>query len=46
MNSRFERILSLEYGLFALSVLLGGGMSWSQVSRRLSRQADVDGMDE
>ncbi len=33
-------------GLFALSVVLGVGLSWSLIRRRLSGQADVDDIDE
>lgn len=33
-------------GIFALSVVLGIGLSWSIVRRRLSGQADVDDIDE
>lgn len=46
-------VLSLEnptlntwLGLLALSVVLGIGLSWSIVRRRLSGQADVDDVDE
>ena len=33
-------------GLLALSSVLGIGLSWSLVRRRLSGQADVDDIDE
>lgn len=33
-------------GIFALSIVLGIGLSWSIVRRRLSGQADVDDVDE
>ena len=33
-------------GLFAMSVVLGIGLSWSHVRRRLSGQADMDDVDE
>lgn len=33
-------------GLFALSVVLGVGLSWSLIRRRLSGQADIDDVDE
>jgi hypothetical protein len=33
-------------GLFALSVVLGVGLSWSHVRRALSGQADMDDVDE
>lgn len=33
-------------GLFALSLVLGTGLSWSIIRRRLSGQADVDDVDE
>ena len=33
-------------GIFALSVVLGIGLSWSLVRRRLTGQADVDDVDE
>ncbi|SIO56918.1 hypothetical protein SAMN05444722_3663 [Rhodovulum sp. ES.010] len=33
-------------GLVALSVVLGVGLSWSLIRRRLSGQADVDDVDE
>lgn len=33
-------------GIFALSVVLGIGLSWSIVRRRLSGQSDVDDVDE
>ena len=46
-------LLSLEndsvntwLGLFALSLVLGIGLSWSIVRRRLSGQADVDDVEE
>lgn len=33
-------------GIFALSLVLGIGLSWSLVRRKLSGQADVDDVDE
>jgi len=33
-------------GLAALSLVLGIGLSWSHVRRRLSGQADMDDVDE
>ena len=33
-------------GIFALSVVLGVGLGWSHVRRRLSGQADIDDIDE
>ncbi|MGR3616335.1 MAG: DUF6524 family protein [Paracoccaceae bacterium] len=46
-------LLSLEnanvnvwLGIFALSVVLGIGLSWSHVRRALSGQADMDDVDE
>ena len=33
-------------GIFALSVVLGIGLSWSHVRRALSGQADMDDLDE
>ncbi|WP_319826328.1 DUF6524 family protein [Thalassovita sp.] len=33
-------------GLFALSVVLGVGLSWSLIRRRLSGQVDMDDIDE
>lgn len=41
-----NRSLILWLGIFALSVILGIGLSWSLVRRRLSGQADVDDIDE
>lgn len=38
--------LNTWIGLLALSVVLGVGLSWSIVRRRLSGQADVDDIDE
>ncbi|WP_212524467.1 DUF6524 family protein [Actibacterium sp. MT2.3-13A] len=37
---------TLWLGLFAMSVVLGTGLSWSLVRRRLSGQVDVDDIDE
>jgi len=46
-------VLSLEnqdintwLGIFALSIVLGIGLSWSHVRRKLSGQADMDDVDE
>ena len=33
-------------GLTAMSLVLGVGLSWSHVRRRLSGQADMDDVDE
>lgn len=41
-----SRHLRVWLGLFALSVVLGIGLSWSIVRRRLSGQADMDDVDE
>ena len=38
--------LNTWLGLFALSVVLGVGLSWSHVRRALSGQADMDDVDE
>lgn len=38
--------LNLWLGIFALSLVLGIGLSWSIVRRRLSGQADVDDLDD
>ncbi|MGH1423376.1 MAG: DUF6524 family protein [Pseudooceanicola sp.] len=38
--------LNTWLGLFALSLVLGTGLSWSLVRRRLSGQADVDDIDD
>lgn len=38
--------LATWVGLFALSIVLGVGLSWSIIRRRLSGQADVDDVDE
>ena len=37
---------NLWLGLFAASIVLGTGLSWSILRRRLSGQADVDDVDE
>ena len=41
-----NRNLNTWIGLFALSLVLGVGLSWSIIRRRLSGQADVDDIDE
>lgn len=41
-----NRTLALWIGIFALSGVLGIGLSWSIVRRKLSGQADVDDVDE
>ncbi len=41
-----DRALTLWIGILALSLVLGIGLSWSLVRRRLSGQADVDDIDE
>ena len=38
--------LNTWLGLLALSAVLGVGLNWSHVRRRLSGQADMDGIDE
>ncbi len=38
--------LNTWLGVFALSVVLGVGLSWSHVRRALSGQADMDDVDE
>ena len=37
--------LDVWIGIFALSIVLGIGLSWSIIRRRLSGQADVDDVD-
>lgn len=46
MLSLSNPTLNTWLGLLALSVVLGIGLSWSIVRRRLSGQADVDDVDE
>lgn len=41
-----NRALTMWIGIFALSLVLGIGLSWSIVRRKLSGQADVDDVDE
>lgn len=41
-----NRNLNVWLGIFALSAVLGIGLSWSHVRRRLSGQADMDDVDE
>lgn len=41
-----NRNLNVWLGLLVLSLVLGIGLSWSLVRRRLSGQADVDDVDE
>lgn len=41
-----NRTLSTWIGILALSLVLGIGLSWSIVRRRLSGQADVDDVEE
>ncbi len=41
-----NRGLNLWLAIFALSVVLGIGLSWSIVRRRLSGQVDMDDVDE
>lgn len=38
--------MNVWLGIFALSVVLGIGLGWSHVRRRLSGQADIDDVDE
>ena len=40
-----DRTMNTWLGIFALSTVLGIGLSWSLVRRRLSGQADVDDVD-
>ncbi|MGX9354801.1 DUF6524 family protein [Roseobacteraceae bacterium S113] len=40
-----NRTINTWIGIFALSLVLGVGLSWSIVRRRLSGQADVDDVD-
>lgn len=40
-----NRDMNVWLGIFALSLVLGIGLSWSLVRRRLSGQADVDDVD-
>ncbi len=41
-----NRSFNLWIGIFALSLVLGVGLSWSHVRRKLSGQADMDDVDE
>ena len=41
-----NRSVNLWIGLIALSLVLGVGLSWSHVRRKLSGQADMDDVDE
>lgn len=41
-----NRDLTVWIGILALSAVLGIGLSWSIIRRRLSGQADVDDIDE
>ena len=41
-----NRNLTVWSGIFALAAVLGIGLSWSIVRRRLSGQTDVDDIDE
>ena len=41
-----NRNMNTWLGLVALSLVLGVGLSWSHVRRRLSGQADMDDVDE
>lgn len=41
-----NRNLNVWLGLFALSMVLGIGLSWSLVRRQLSGQADVDDVED
>lgn len=41
-----NRGLQVWLGILAMSLVLGVGLSWSRVRRRLSGQADVDDVDE
>ena len=41
-----NRALNTWLGVFALSLVLGIGLSWSLVRRQLTGQADIDDVDE
>ena len=41
-----NRDLNMWLGIFALSLVLGIGLSWSIVRKRLSGQYDMDDVDE
>ncbi|MFK7743568.1 MAG: DUF6524 family protein [Roseobacter sp.] len=41
-----NKSMNVWLGLFALSVVLGIGLSWSHVRRALSGQSDVDDIDD
>lgn len=41
-----NRSFNLWLGIIALSLVLGVGLSWSHVRRKLSGQADMDDVDE
>lgn len=41
-----NRNLTVWLGIVALSIVLGVGLSWSIIRRKLSGQADVDDVDE
>ena len=41
-----NRDLNVWLGIFALSLVLGIGLSWSHVRRQLSGQADVDDVED
>ena len=41
-----NRSLNIWLGIFALSVVLGVGLSWSIIQQRISGQADVDDVEE
>lgn len=41
-----NRSLNVWLGLLVLSLILGIGLSWSIVRRRVSGQADVDDVDD
>ncbi len=41
-----NRNLNLWLGIFAMSLVMGIGLSWSIVRRKLSGQADVDDVEE
>lgn len=41
-----NRNMNLWLGIFALSLVLGVGLSWSHIRRALSGQADMDDLDE
>ncbi|RMD90774.1 MAG: hypothetical protein D6811_10105 [Alphaproteobacteria bacterium] len=41
-----DTVANIWIGIFALSIVLGTGLSWSLIRRRLSGQLDVDDVEE